>query len=178
MYRPSIMVHAAVVYAAVVLLVSAPWALAGGQKGEGHRRNAHAAPDPSLSTPIDEFERMSPQEQQQALARLPAAQRQSIEQRLRKFNQLPPDQRQTLRNLYSRLHQLPPRQQEAVRKAIDRFSKQPPDRQQAIRDQLRSLAALPEPERGAHLTSDDFRRDLGRKEQGIVRDMLPLLPWN
>jgi hypothetical protein len=147
-----------------------------GQKGEGREHSAHAAPDRSFNTPIDEFERMSPEEQQQALARLPAAQRQRIEQRLREFNQLPAEQRQRLRNLYSRLHQLPARQQESVRKAIDRFSKQSPDRQEAIRDQLRSLAALPRQERAARLTSDDFRRDLSRKEQGIVRDMLPLLP--
>jgi len=166
-----------VLLAAVVSVISGPLALAGGQKGEGHRsqRKARTAPDQSVKTPIDEFERMSPEEQKQALSRLPPAQRQRLEQRLRQFNELPPEQRQALSSLYGRLHQLPAQQQESVRKAIDRFSMLPPDRQQAIRDRLRSLAELPARDRTAQLTSGGFRRDLSRKEQGMVRDMLPLL---
>jgi Protein of unknown function (DUF3106) len=169
---------------AAVLLASGQSAFAGGQKGDGHapaRPPGHpgdtqTATDGAANTPIDEFERMSPEQQQQALARLPEAQRKRLEQRLRQFNLLPFEQRQMLRNLYSRLHQLPPRQQETVHKAIDRFSKQPGDSQQVLRDELRLLSALPEQDRVARVASQDFRQGLTRKELGILRDMLPLLP--
>lgn len=157
---------------------------AGGQKGQARpparpmpiERGATEQTIPA--TPIDEFERMSPEEQQQALARLPADQRKRVEDQLRKFNQLPPEQRQALNNLYSRLHQLPERQQESVHKAIDRFSKLPMERQQVVREQLRSFAALPGQDRAAHLRSQAFKQGLSRKEQGIVRDMLPLFIAN
>jgi hypothetical protein len=127
-------------------------------------------------TPIDEFERMSPEQQQKALNRLPPGQRQKLQEQLQRFNRLPPEQQQTLRNLYNRLHQLPPNQQESVRKAINRFSEQAPARQQAMRDELRSMAALPEQDRTARMASQEFRDSFSRKEQGIVKDMLPVLP--
>jgi hypothetical protein len=139
----------------------------------GTRAGGKAAAAP---TPIDEFERMPPAEQQRALERLPPGQRQKLQERLRRFNQLPPEQQQTLRNLYNRLHQLPASQQQSVRKAINRFSNQAPDRQRAMRDELRSMAALPEQDREARMASEEFRNRFSRREQGIVKDMLPVLP--
>jgi phage-related protein len=127
-------------------------------------------------TPIDDFERMSPEQQQRALRRLPPGQRQKFEERLQRFNRLPAEQQRTLRNLYNRLHQLPPNQQEAVRKAINRFSAQAPNRQQAMRDELRSLAASPQPDREARMASPEFRGRFNRREQTIIREMTPLLP--
>jgi hypothetical protein len=127
-------------------------------------------------TPIDEFETMSPAEQQKALNRLPPPQRRQLQERLQRFNALPPEQQQTLKTLYNRLHQLPPQRQEAVRKAINKFSEQSPDRQQAMREELRSVAALPPQDRQARLTSPDFRTRFNKKEQDILRDMSPLLP--
>ncbi len=132
---------------------------------------------PAANTPIDEFERMSPASngsKRWLVCR--EAERKRLEQRLRQYKRLPFEQRQMLRTLYSRLHQLPPRQQETVHKAIDRFSKQPNESQQVLRDELRLLSALPEQDRAARVASQDFRQGLTRKELGIVRDMLPLLP--
>ncbi|HTW66979.1 MAG TPA: DUF3106 domain-containing protein [Bryobacteraceae bacterium] len=174
MRRPSVLTLAAMMF----LVWTCP-AFARPQKGGG-RTFGRARPPASASqraeTPIEEFERMAPEEQQRSLARLPAAQRKRIVQQLQKFNQLPPEQRQALNNLYSRLHQLPPRRQQTVHDAIDRFSKLPMDRQQAIRSQLRALAPLSAEDRAARLANQDFRHSFSRREQGIVRDMLPLLP--
>jgi Protein of unknown function (DUF3106) len=127
-------------------------------------------------TPIEEFETMSPEQQQKALDRLPPAQRQKLQDRLKKFNSLPPEQQQALKTLYNRLHQLPPERQEAVRKAINKLSQQAPERQQAMRSELRTMTALPPRERQAYLTSPDFRSRFNKKEQEILRDMSPLLP--
>jgi hypothetical protein len=107
---------------------------------------------------------------------LPPGQRQKFEERLQRFNRLPGEQQRTLRNLYNRLHQLPPNQQEAVRKAINRFSGQAPNRQQAMRDELRSMAASPQPDREARMASPEFRGRFNRREQTIIREMTPLLP--
>ncbi len=172
--------------AAVLWLV--PGQRAMGQKSDGHPpaarspgrgREASGVPDASANTtPIDEFDRLSPEEQQQALARLPAEKRKRLEERLKQFNQLPFEQRQMLRSLYGRLHQLPPDRQDAVHKAVDRFSRLPGESQQMIRDELRLLSGLPEQDRVSRLGSRDFQQGLTRKEQAIVRDMLPLLPLN
>ena len=151
-------------------LLASPAALARRPPGTRSERGA------GLKTPIDEFELMSPEQQQRALERLPPAQRLKLQERLQRFNRLPSEQRQTLRNLYNRLHELPASQQESVRRAINRFSEQAPERQQAMRDELRSLSALPEQDREARMASREFRNSFSRREQGIVRDMLPVLP--
>ncbi|HWY47143.1 MAG TPA: DUF3106 domain-containing protein [Bryobacteraceae bacterium] len=129
-----------------------------------------------VQTPIEEFETMSPAEQQKALNRLPPAQRQKLQERLQRFNQLPPEQQQALKNLYNRLHQLPAERQDAVRKSINKLSQQPPERQQAIRQELRGMANLSPDERRAHLSGPEFRGKFNKKEQEIVRDMSEVLP--
>jgi t-SNARE complex subunit (syntaxin) len=130
----------------------------------------------SAKTPIDEFMRMSPAQQQKALNRLPPEQRRRLEERLEKFNQLPRGQQQTLRNMYDRLNQLPPERQQAVRRSLNQFSQQPPERRQAMRQELRSMAPLGAQDRDGRMTSPEFREKFTEKEQRIVRDMSGLLP--
>ena len=136
---------------------------------------AETRPEPT-KTPIDEFERMTPEERQKALDRLPPQQRKKLEERLKKFNQLPPEQQQVLKNMYNRLNQLPPERQTTVRQAINKFSKEPADRQRAMRDELRSLAALPPQDRESTLSSKDLKSRFSGKEQQIMRQMSDLLP--
>ncbi|HXA64780.1 MAG TPA: DUF3106 domain-containing protein [Bryobacteraceae bacterium] len=147
------------------------------------RRSAASRPPGSarqgkgpVQTPIEEFETMSPAEQQKALNRLPPQQRQKLQERLQRFNQLPPEQQQALKNLYNRLHQLPAERQDAVRKSISKMSQQPPERQQAMRQELRSMANMSRDERQAHLSGPEFRGRFNKKEQEIVRDMSEVLP--
>lgn len=139
-------------------------------------RSARSGAATPAVTPIDEFERMSPDQQRRALQRLPPGQRQKLQQRLQRFNQLPAEQQRTLRNLYNRLHQLPSEQQASVRKAINRLSEQAPARQQVMRDELRSMAALPRQDREAWVKSPEFRHRFSRREQGIIYEMTPMLP--
>jgi predicted DNA-binding WGR domain protein len=140
-------------------------------------RVAEGRPGPKNGkTPIDEFLRMSPAEQQQALNRLPPEKRRRLEERLERFNQLPRGQQQTLRNMYDRLNQLPPERQQAVRKSLNQFSQQPPERRQAMRQELRSMAPLDPQEREGRMASAEFQERFSEKEQRIVRDMSGLLP--
>ncbi len=127
-------------------------------------------------TPIDEFMRMSPEERQKALDRLPPQKRRKFQERLQKFNQLPPQQQQTLRNMYDRLNQLPPDRQQVVRRSLNQFSQQPQDRRQAMRQELKRMAPLGVEDREARMTSPGFREKFSHSEQGIIRDMSGLLP--
>ena len=142
----------------------------------GQRMGRPGAKAGSARTPIQEFETMSPAEQQKALDRLPPEQRQRLQQRLDRFNQLPPERQRALTDLYNRLHQLPPERQDAVRKSINNLSNQSPQRQQAIREQLRSMASMTPEERQAYISTPEFRGKFNKKEQEIVRDMSEVLP--
>ena len=129
-------------------------------------------------TPIDDFMRMSPEERQKALDRLPPDRRKKVEEQLRRFNSLPEDEQRRLKTLVGRLHSLPPERQEAVRKAANEFMKSPPERRQAMQEQLRQMAGMTQPEREAQLKSPEVRHAFSKGEQGIMRDMSELLPAN
>jgi hypothetical protein len=157
----------------------APSAFAQARRG-GMNRPKPPRPEkpakPAKTTPIDEFQTMSPQERQKALERMPPAQRQKLEERLQKFNELPAEQQRTLKNMYTRLHELPSGRQDAVRKSMNQFFEQSPERRQAMREELKGISALPEQDRVARMASPEFRSKFNGKEQGIVRDMSELLP--
>ncbi|HME06825.1 MAG TPA: DUF3106 domain-containing protein [Bryobacteraceae bacterium] len=146
---------------------------AGGGAGAIHRSPGAKEPE---NTPIDEFERMTPEQQQKALAKLPPERRKKVEQQLARLRSLPPEQRAMLRQTYSRLSELPPDRQQAVRKAFEKFGNQPAGRQQAIREELKQLGNLPPDERATRLKSPEFRQSFNHGEQQIIRDMAELLP--
>ena len=159
------------------LLLSVPAAAQRGARGgRGRMPRAERAETNQKKTPIDEFETLSPAEQQKALNRLPQAQRQQLKTRLDRFNALPADQQQALKSMYNRLHQLPPQRQEAVRKAINKFSQLPVGRQQAVRVELRSREAMSSQQRQQELDSPGVRSRFSKKEQEILHEMSGLLP--
>lgn len=160
----------------VGLSVQSPLWAQRGRSGAARTPSRVPGAEKEQRTPIDEFETMSPEEQQKALNRLSPSERQKLQERLKRFNSLPPEQQQALKSLYNRLHQLPPERQDAVRKAINKISEQPAQRQQAIRQELHDLAALAPAERRARMATPGFRSQFSKKEQEILRDMSPLLP--
>jgi hypothetical protein len=162
-----------------VSLLTAPPLAAQGRRGMGPARRPPARPEKAQKgpkTPVDEFLRMSPDEQKKALDRLPPDQRERLQRRLEAFKQLPPQQRSNLGEQYRRLSELPPDRQEVVRGAFKRFGNQPPERQQAMRQELRQLSGLSPEERQARLDSPEFRSNFNHHEQQIVKDMSHLLP--
>ena len=164
--------------ALVSLLAPAPLA-AQGRRGMGMGRRPPARPERAQKgpkTPVDEFLRMSPEEQQRALDRLPPDQRERLQKRLEAFKQLPPEQRSNLGEQYRRLSELPPERQEVVRNAFKRFGNQPPERRQAMRQELRQLSDLSPEERQARLDGPEFRGKFNQHEQQIIKDMSHLLP--
>jgi hypothetical protein len=159
---------------ALVVCLAAP--VHGRQAGPKSSKSRAEKQNRGAETPIDEFMRMSPEEQREALDRLRPAERMRLQERLQRFNQLPPQQQQTLRKLYDRLHELPPDRQKAVRKSLNQFSQQAPGRRQAMRQELRSMAGLELEDRKARMATPEFREKFSEKEQGIIRDMSDLFP--
>ena len=157
-------------------LTVAPSALAQRRGGMNRRPPRPEKPAKPVKTPIDEFEKMAPEERQKALDRLPPKQRQQVEERLQKFNQLPPAQQQTLKNMYNRLNELPAARQEVVRGSMNKFFQSPADRQQVMREELRGMAPLTGDEREARMSTPEFKSKFNASEQEIVRNMSDLLP--
>lgn len=159
----------------VILGVGPDFAL-GAQGHRGGGAGSSRRSQEQDKTPVDEFERMTPEQQQKALAKLPPERRKKVEAQLAHLRSLPPEQRAALRQTYNRLSEFPPERQQELRNALQKFGRQPADRQQAIRQELKQLSGLGAEDREARMKSPEFRQSFNHNEQQIVRDMADLLP--
>ncbi|MGI8741481.1 MAG: DUF3106 domain-containing protein [Bryobacteraceae bacterium] len=168
------------------LAISIP-ANAQGHKGGGARHAA--APPPRVPkpakapktpaadhTPIDQFERMSPEERQKALAKLPPERAEKLQKQLKEYSQLTPEQQAAAREQLEMFRHLPPERQEALRKAFNKFSHAPADRQQSMRQELNQLRAMSPPDRRERMNAPEFKSRFNRNEQKMLSEMSNLLP--
>jgi len=145
---------------------------AAGQTAPPAPADESAAGQPQQTgNPIDRWNRMSPEERERQLAKLPPERARLIRERLRQYNQLPPEEKEALRENYERFSQLPPEKQEVVRRRMREFRELPQARRLAIRHEIEALRALPESERRARMNSEAFRTQFSPPEQQIIRDV-------
>lgn len=126
--------------------------------------------------PIEEFARMSPEERQKALAKLPPERAEKLQKQLNDYNKMNPEQQAAAREQLDAFRNLPPARQEKLRKVFSKFSGEPAERQQEMRQELNQLRELPEADRRARLNSPEFKRRFNNNERKIVREMTDLLP--
>ncbi|MCU1275819.1 MAG: hypothetical protein JWO48_3250 [Bryobacterales bacterium] len=126
-------------------------------------------------TPVDRFNRMSPEQRQQALEKLPPERRKKIEDQLNQYNSLTPEQRRQLRSRYQAFNQFPPEKQNQARRLFRQFGELPPARQGPIRQEFENLRTMPDAERRARMNSDEFRNKYDSHEQKFLSDLSGLL---
>ncbi|HYZ87289.1 MAG TPA: DUF3106 domain-containing protein [Bryobacteraceae bacterium] len=123
---------------------------------------------------IERLRRMTPEERQRWLERLPPERRERIERRLKALEELTPEERDRLQQQYERFRQLPPEQQDAVRNLFRRYSSFPRERREAIREELRQLANLRPIERRDRILSSEFQEKFSIEEQRVIRRLFRL----
>lgn len=125
---------------------------------------------------IERLSKMTPQEREQALAKLPPERRQDARRRLEAFQRLSPEERERLGRGLERFRDLPPEQQARVRRLFRQFNEVPAERRPALRRELNRLRQMDEEERRAHLNSDEFRGKHSVAEQQLLSELSEALP--
>jgi Protein of unknown function (DUF3106) len=126
-------------------------------------------------TIVDKWNRMTPEERQKALAKLPPERQKKIEEQLNQYQRLSPEERRDLRSRYAGFNQLPPEKQNQARRVYQQFGRLPQDRRAPVQSEFENLRSMPEAERNARLNSDEFRNKYTAGEQGILRNFSSLL---
>jgi hypothetical protein len=124
---------------------------------------------------FERFSRMSPEQRERMLDRLPPDRRAAVKERIQRFNDLPPDAKKRLGAQFDHFRQLPPEQQDVVRKTFREFKELPRERRAEIRRELHKLRRISSPERQARLASEEFRRKFNSGEQNILETLSHLL---
>ena len=131
-------------------------------------------PPPGLAM-IDRLDRMSPEERERALSKLPPERRKRVEERLAQFDSLPPAERERLRNRLEMFAQLPPERQAGARRLFARFNLLPQERRQLLLEEFRRLRTLDEAARRARIDSDESRSRFTLAEQQLLEDFSAIL---
>jgi hypothetical protein len=166
--------------ACVIALLAATSVLAqrGMIRAERFADPPHPKPTPkqrpkpkAKETPIEKWNRMTPEERQRALEKLPPERRREIQQKLQQFHSLPPAERQQLQQRYQAFSQLPPEQQAHARELFKQFNGLPEDRRPMVRQEFEQLRSMPESERSSRMNSEAFRGRFTPSEQQMLQDL-------
>ncbi|MGO4885184.1 MAG: DUF3106 domain-containing protein [Bryobacteraceae bacterium] len=158
------------------LLVAAAMLLATPFLAARAQQEPDKSTSPAFENSIDRWNRMSPEERERELAKLPPARARMIRQRIARYNKMNPEAQQALRERYQTFSQLPPDTQQVVRQRLGEFRHLPMERQTAVHRETVEMRKLPEAQRQARLNSDDFRSRYSPQEQQIIRDLSTYLP--
>ncbi len=130
---------------------------------------------PPGKTVLERLEKMTPEQRNRVLSKLPPERRKKVEEGLERFHQLPPSEQAQLRNRLERFDQLPPERQAAARRLFARFNQLPEDRRQLLGEEFRLLRNLDDPDRRARINSDEVRSRFTLAEQQLLQDFVGLL---
>jgi hypothetical protein len=125
---------------------------------------------------IDRWNRMSPEERERELAKLPPERAKLIRQRIRRYNQMHPEEQQALRQRYETFSQLPPERQQIIRERLREFRQLPMTRKVLVHREVEQLRLLPEAQHSDRMNNDEFRSRFSPQEQQIIRDLSTFLP--
>jgi hypothetical protein len=120
---------------------------------------------------IERLNRMTPEQRQRALDRLPPDRRERVERRLENFNSLPPVVKERLREQYDQFQQLSPERQNAMRRAFRQLNEFPDDRKPVVRRELIRLRRMNPEERTAAIDSEEFRERFNGAERQVLSDL-------
>jgi hypothetical protein len=120
--------------------------------------------------------RMTPEQRERALEKLPPQQQAQIRQRLERLDNLPPQQRERVIQQYQEFQSLSPEKQNLVTRQIQAINHLPDDRGPVVRAELQRLRRMPENEREARMASEEFKGKFTPAEQQMLSDISTNLP--
>jgi hypothetical protein len=150
-----------------------------GKGGVGVKNGLKGAPPvfrPVPNAQIQRFLRLTPQEREIAIDKMPVPNQEAIRKRLAVFDALPAEERERQLKLYDSVSKLPKDKQDLVNQRISEFYQLAPDRRLGIRQVYHLLSAKSEAEQRAIIDSPEFKERFTPAEQQIVVDLVKYYP--
>ena len=142
--------------------------------GAGVPKGGRANPPLRLQNPgslAAQLYRMSPEQRERVLEKLPPARQEQARKTLEQFDKLPPEQKQQMIQRAERLASMPPEREREVVQSWQSFQKLPPERKQAIQQALRGLQSMSDEQRNQVMSGEPFKNRFSPDEQRMIRDI-------
>ena len=120
----------------------------GGQRQNPERENP--------AKELERFQKMSPQDREKALSKLPAARRARVEQQLQRLDSMTPEQR------------------ERQLRRVEAFQSLPPERRKVVQQEIQDIRTLPPVLRRDRLYGEQMKQ-FSPEEQQLIRGSFPRL---
>lgn len=175
----------------VALIGLLAWAAAGGPRADQKEAKAPppargAAPKggtpkmgPAMRNPASQASRLyrlTPQEREQALEKLPQAMQDRIRNNLKWFDGLPKDQQEMVVKRVEKFAALPPAERRAIQQQIQTLNQLPPDRRRMVGTALRRLQGMSDEDRVALLNRPAFRNRFTPEELQMMEKLSEVMP--
>lgn len=162
-----------------VFLVAASPALRA-QKQEEHPAPAlRPGRAPRMTNPatiVQRLMRMTPEQRERAIEKLPPDRQTQLRERLAQFDSLPKPEQERRLQLGQIFASLPLDKQEVVRRQIQAFNQLPDDRRREVASAFQRLRRLRESEREVRMAAPAFRNRFTPSEQQMLADLSQNLP--
>jgi len=136
-------------------------------------------PAPRIANPttiVQQLMRMTPEERERALEKLPLARQAVIRERLEKFDSLSKEEQERRLQLGEIFAGLPPEKQDLVRRQIQAVNQLPDDRRLMVNQAFQRLRRMSEEQRQQVLDSRQFHNRFSPAEQQMISDLASNLP--
>ncbi len=137
---------------------------------------AAAAKAPAPLPQVEKLAALTPEQRQKALSALPEARQQQLEHAIANYNRMTPQQRQNAAARAEKLQSLPPAEKNGVRQSLQALQALPDDRKKAVRQEVAKLGKMPQAQRDAALASADFKSRFSPSEQQMVKNLQLVTP--
>src|SRR5581483_9169326 len=155
-------------FVASLLLLIAPL-LSGQERSVGG--GSAQRPAPRLGNPgavVQQLMRMTPEQRERALEKLPPERQARIREQLQRFDSLPKAEQERRLRLAETFASLPPERQDLVRRQIRAFNELPEDRRRVVGPAFQRLRRMRESERQARMASPGFHNRFTPAEQQML----------
>jgi hypothetical protein len=105
---------------------------------------------------LKEFQKMSPEDRERELSKLPPPRRARIEQQMARLDRMNPEERERMLNKLETMQHLTP------------------ERRQAVNGEIESLRGLTRRQKKARLFSEEFSKEYTPEEQKVIRETFPV----
>lgn len=181
---------------AVLALASLAWAQAGpqrppdrpqqksqgGRRAQGLRGFGGAQGGRHAGAWLRKYAKMSPAEQEKALAsdpefqQLPAERQERLRRRLQEFNTMPPERKERILRNMAFMEQLTDEQKRQMRSYFEQFRQMPESRRRMVKRALKNLREMSPEGRERAFSSERFSGNFSKEEIELMRGMSQFNP--
>lgn len=125
---------------------------------------------------LDRLSRMSPEDRERLLAKLPPPRRRSVESNLRRFQQMPPARRAALAERLRQFEQMTPERQSHLRELLRTVGQMPPERRRELQGEFARIKRMSDEDRLDYTSSAAFQEKFNESERDLLLDLVETAP--